>query len=70
MLNYQQIGTEFLGPLQNNYFVDQMFDGWMWIMLKLMYAPYELPAQLGDVEDWVKSVSLNGARWSNMCNPK
>jgi hypothetical protein len=70
MLNYHKIGMEFLGPLQNNYFVDQMFDSWMWIILKLMYAPYELPTQLGDVEDWVKSVSLNGARWSNMCNPK
>jgi hypothetical protein len=61
---------EFLEPLQNNYFVDQIFDGWMWVMLKLIYAPYELPTQLGDVEAWVKSVSLNGARWANMCNPK
>jgi hypothetical protein len=38
-------------------------------MIKLMYAPYDLPAQLGDAEAWVKSVSLNGARWSNICRP-
>jgi hypothetical protein len=53
---------------QNNYFVDQMFDSWMWIMVKMMYAPYDLLSQIGDVEDWVKNVSLNGARWSNICN--
>ena len=59
----------FLGQLQNNYFVDQMFDSWMWVMVKMMYAPYGLPAQLGDDEDWVKNVSLNGACWNNICNP-
>jgi hypothetical protein len=56
-------------PLQNNYFANQMFDSWMWVMIKMMYAPYELPAQLGEVEDWVRNVSLNGARWSNICKP-
>lgn len=52
---------------QNNYFINQAFDSWMWIMIKLMYAPYSLPAQLGEVEDWARNVSLNGARWGNMC---
>jgi hypothetical protein len=47
-----------------------MFDSWMWIMIKLMYAPYDLPAQLGDAERWAAEVNLNGARWSNMCNLK
>jgi hypothetical protein len=70
MLNYQQIGTQFTEQFQNNYFVDQMFDSWMWIMIKLMYAPYDLPAQLGDAERWAAEVNLNGARWSNMCNLK
>ena len=69
MLDYQKIGMAFFGPLQNNYFVDQMFDSWMWIMVKMMYAPYGLPAQLGEVEDWARNVSLNGARWSNICRP-
>ena len=69
MLDYQKIGMAFFEPLQNNYFADQMFDSWMWIMVKMMYAPYGLPAQLGEVEDWAKNVSLNGARWTNMCNP-
>jgi hypothetical protein len=59
----------FSEPLQNNYFANQMFDAWMWVMVKMMYAPYRLPAQMGEVEDWVKNVSLNGARWTNMCNP-
>jgi hypothetical protein len=59
----------FTGPLQNNYFADQIFDSWMWIMVKMMYAPYDLPAQLGEVEEWARNVSLNGARWTNMCNP-
>ena len=70
MLNYQQIGTQFTEQFQNNYFVDQMFDSWMWIMIKLMYTPYDLPAQLGDAERWAAEVNLNGARWSNMCNLK
>ena len=69
MLNYHQTGMEFLGQFQNNYFVDQMFESWMWIMIKLMYAPYELPAQLGDAERWAAEVNLNGARWSNICKP-
>ena len=69
MLNYHRIGTQFTEPLQNNYFLNEMFDGWAWIMIKMMYAPYGLPAQLGEAEDWVKSVSLNGVRWSNICNP-
>jgi hypothetical protein len=46
-----------------------MLDSWAWIMIKMMHAPYELPAHLGDAEDWVKNVSLNGARWNNICNP-
>jgi len=70
MLDYQKTGMALLEPLQNNYFLNEMFDNWMWIMVKLMYAPYGLPAQLGEVEDWVKNVSLNGARWSNICRPK
>ena len=69
MLNYHQIGTQFTEQFQNNYFLNEMFDSWMWVMVKMMYAPYDLPSQLGDAEAWVKSVSLNGARWSNMCNP-
>ena len=69
MLDYHKIGMALSGPLQNNYFADQMFDSWMWIMVKMMYAPYGLPAQLGEVEDWVKHVSLNGACWSNICRP-
>jgi hypothetical protein len=55
---------------QNNYFLNEMLDGWAWVMIKMMYAPYGLPAQMGEVEDWVKNVSLNGARWSNMCLPR
>jgi hypothetical protein len=69
MLDYQKTGMALLEPLQNNYFLNEMFDGWAWIMIKMMYAPYGLPAQLGEVEDWVKNVSLNGARWSNICRP-
>ena len=69
MLDYQKIGMAFFGPLQNNYFVDQMFDAWMWIMIKLMYAPYGLPVQMDEVDNWIRNVSLNGARWSNICRP-
>ena len=69
MLDYHKIGMALTEPLQNNYFANQMFDSWMWVMIKMMYAPYELPAQLGEVEDWVRNVSLNGARWSNICKP-
>ena len=69
MLNYHRIGTQFTEPLQNNYFINQAFDSWMWIMLKLAYAPYNLPDQFNDVDKWVSSVNLNGARWSNICRP-
>jgi hypothetical protein len=46
-----------------------MFDNWMWIMVKMMYAPYNLPSQLGDAERWAAEVNLNGARWANLCRP-
>jgi hypothetical protein len=69
MLDYHRIGMAFSEPLQNNYFLNEILDGWAWVMIKMMYAPYDLPAQLGEVEDWVKHVSLNGARWSNICRP-
>lgn len=69
MWNYQQIGMEHFVPVQNNYFLEQMLDNWAWIMIKLMYSPYDLPSQMSDVEKWATDVSLNGARWSNMCNP-
>jgi len=69
MLDYHKIGMAYTEQLRNNYFVNQMFDGWMWIMIKIMYAPYGFPAQLGEVEDWARNVSLNGARWSNLCKP-
>ena len=69
MLDYQKIGMAFTEPLQNNYFVEQMLDNWAWVMIKLMYSPYDLPTQLGDIEKWAANVSLNGARWSNICRP-
>ena len=69
MLNYHQIGIQFTEPLRNNYFYNEMFDSLIWIMIKLMYAPYELPDQLGDAERWVAQVNLNGARWANLCRP-
>jgi len=69
MLDYHKIGMAFSEPLQNNYFANQMFDSWMWIMVKMMYAPYNLPSQLGDAERWAAEVNLNGARWANLCRP-
>jgi hypothetical protein len=69
MLNYHQIGTQFTEQFQNNYFLNEMFDSWMWVMVKMMYSPYNLPSQLGDAERWATEVNLNGARWANLCRP-
>ena len=69
MLNYQQIGMAYLEPLANSMYINQMFDSWMWVMLKMAYAPYSLPDQFNDVDKWVSSVNLNGARWGSVCKP-
>jgi hypothetical protein len=69
MLNYQKIGMEFLGLPASNYMLEKMIDNWVWFMMQMYYAPYRLPDQLGDVEKWTAQVSLNGARWSNICKP-
>jgi hypothetical protein len=39
----------------------------MWIMVQNYYAPYRMPENLGEVEKWMQTVSLNGLKSSSLC---
>lgn len=69
MLNYHEIGTEFSERLASSLYLDEMFDSWMWIMIKMMYAPYSVIGRGEEVEKFVRQFSLNGIK-SNICCPK
>jgi hypothetical protein len=55
--------------MKNNTLLDWYVDQWAWWMLQWYYAPYKMPGLMGDADKWVQQVSLNGARWSNLCKP-
>ena len=44
-------------------------DQFVWTALWSMYAPYRMPTLMSDADQWVQQVSLNGARWANLCKP-
>lgn len=69
MLNYQKIGTEFSERLASSLYINEMFDSWMWIMIKMMYAPYSVLGRGEEVEEFVKQFSLNGIKSGNICRP-
>jgi hypothetical protein len=52
-------------------FVDSIAGYQVWLFLQWYYAPYKLASKGDDVDQWIKAVSLNGARWniSNLCKP-
>ncbi|CAB5214813.1 hypothetical protein UFOVP190_273 [uncultured Caudovirales phage] len=41
----------------------------VWLMLNIWFLPYKLPGMLGDIEEVVRSVTLNGIKSSNPCKP-
>ena len=49
--------------------VNAIVDYQLWLFLQLYYAPYTLASKGDDVDKWISSLSLNGARWSNLCKP-
>jgi hypothetical protein len=49
--------------------IDWWFDYAIWLMMQNYYAPYRMPENLGDVEKWVQTVSLNGVKSTNLCRP-
>ena len=69
MNDYQKIGMAFSEQLASNLYIDAMFDSWMWIMIKLMYAPFSVLGRGDDVEKFVQQFSLNGIKSGNICRP-
>lgn len=55
--------------LLSNPVLDMWIDAYVGAMLGSYFAPYFMPQLMGEVEQWTSSVSLNGARWSNLCKP-
>jgi hypothetical protein len=47
--------------------INWWFDYMVWIMVQNYFAPYRMPENLGDVEKWTRSVSLNGIKPFNLC---
>jgi len=37
--------------------------------MNLWAAPFMLPGRMSEIEQWTKTVSLNGIRSWNICNP-
>ena len=55
--------------MKSNPVLDWYMDALTWWMIQWYFAPYKLPEIMGDTDQWVQQVSLNGARWSNLCKP-
>jgi hypothetical protein len=53
------------GEIIMNWYIDQ----WTWCFLQLYFLPFRMPSIMGETDKWVSSVSMNGARWANMCRP-
>jgi hypothetical protein len=56
-----------LQPL--NDYVNWVVDCHMWTFMNLWAAPFMLPSRMGEIERWTQTVSLNGIRNWNICNP-
>ena len=56
-----------LQPL--NDYENWVVDCHMWTFMKLWAAPFMLPGRMKEIEQWTLTVSLNGIRSWNMCNP-
>ena len=41
----------------------------MWGFTQIWAAPYRMPGKMGEIEQWTKTVSLDGMRSFNMCKP-
>lgn len=61
---YQKIGTEFTERLASDPASLPVV-----LFLYWYYLPYMLAGD-SEVDKWMNAVSLNGARWSNLCKPQ
>ena len=64
----QQPGLERMLQPVNDY-VNWVVDCHMWTFMNLWATPFMLPGRMSEIEQWTQSVSLNGVRSWNMCNP-
>ena len=69
MNDYQKIGMAFSEQLASSLYINEIFDSWMWVMIKLMYAPYSVLGRGEEVEKFVQQFSLNGIKSGNICRP-
>lgn len=70
MNDYQKIGMAYSEQLASSLYINEWFDSWMWIMIKMMYSPYSVLGRGDDVEQFVKQFSLNGFKSGNICKPE
>ena len=49
-------------------FIDHIFDYYAWLFLQWYYLPYYIAGN-EELDKWTTAVTLNGARWSNLCKP-
>jgi hypothetical protein len=52
-----------------NSFVNCYVETCVWSFMQIWAAPYRLPGNMGEIERWTQTVSLNGIRSSNLCKP-
>ena len=49
--------------------MNPLIDYGVWMLLQWYFLPYKMPSIMGETDKWVSSVSMNGARWANLCKP-
>jgi hypothetical protein len=49
-----------------NNVVGWWIDYTVWVMMQNYFAPYRMPGNLGEIEKWTQSVSLNGIKTFNL----
>jgi hypothetical protein len=63
----QATGLELMLQPVNDY-VNWIIDCNTWTFMQLWAAPFCLPGNMKEIEQWTQTVSLNGIRSWNICN--
>jgi hypothetical protein len=50
--------------------ITKLMDYQMWLFLQLYFAPYRMATMGDDIDKVISSISLNGIKSFNLCQPK
>jgi hypothetical protein len=49
---------------------NSILDYQMWLFLQMYFMPFRMATMGSDVDKWISSVSMNGLKSFNLCQPK